>query len=473
MARPFTGRAGARSCGLAGVLLAAACAAFAQSPAETGRIPGTVVHRVDEPVFGGRLAVYEAGRGHARSILLVHGIGAGGARDFREQIAWLRESYHVVAPDLPGFGASDKGNLLYSPANYAAVLKHVAERFLRRPFVLAGHSMGAIVSLRYAATYPADVERLVVMNAPGVLHRFASSSQFIAYLGLGYVPPVLDSSEDIASLARRLLAPLARLRLDPQIILASPQLREALLASDPARIAGLAVVVEDLRTALPKVRAPTLLVWGAKDALAPPRNGRVLAKTLPNARLRLMEGVAHSPMSEAPERLRATLEPFLEHGLPPAPTAPALEKRGDGRCLNERRREFEGAYERLRIEGCTRVVIRNARVRELRVIDSLVTIVDSDIGGGDTGLYARNSGVVVTGGRIEGDVAMRVSASRLDLAAVRVEGRTAAVQAEERAAQAAAPPQDSSVVFSLSRVSSPMTRGELHEVYIVTPENPL
>jgi pimeloyl-ACP methyl ester carboxylesterase len=457
----------------AAALFAAAPRASAQAAPQPQPIAGTDTHWIDEPVFGGRIAVYETGRGNARSILLVHGIGAGGARNFRDQIAWLRESFHVVAPDLPGFGASDRANVLYSPANYAAVLKHVAQRFLRRPFVLVGHSMGAIVSLRYAAAHPGDVERLVVISAPGVLHRFSSTSQFIAYLGLAYVPPGLDLSRDIGSLAREIIAPLARLRLDPQIILSSPQLRQALLGADPAKIAGLAAVTEDLRSVLPSVRAPTLLVWGTRDSLAPPRNGRVLAKTLPNARLQLIEGAAHAPMTEAPGRLRAMLEQFHEQGLLPAPAAAAREKRGDDRCQYERGRIFDGDYGRLTVEGCRRVTIRNSRVRELRIIDSTVAIDDSIVGGGDTGLYARNSRILVTGGRIEGDVAIRVAASRLDLAAVQVDGRRAAVRAEERGAQDGEAPQESSVVFSFSQVRSPMTGGELHDVYIVTPENPL
>ncbi|MGB5082095.1 MAG: alpha/beta hydrolase, partial [Burkholderiales bacterium] len=315
--------------------------ASAQVVSERDGIPGTEVHRIDEPVFGGKVAVHEAGRGNARSILLVHGIGAGGARDYREQIEWLKKSFHVVAPDLPGFGASDKGNLLYSPSNYAAVLKRVADRFLERPFILVGHSMGAVVSLRYAATYPGDVDRLVVIDAPGILHRVSSASQFLAYLGVEFVPPAVEPMEEIANLARRFLAPLARLRLDPQIILASAQLRETLLGGDPARIAGLAVVSEDLRTALPRVRAPTLLVWGGKDALAPPRNGRVLALKLPHAQLQVIGGAAHTPMIEAPERLRAVLEPFLELGLPPPQAkSRSLGKHGEGRCLRERNRVF-------------------------------------------------------------------------------------------------------------------------------------
>jgi pimeloyl-ACP methyl ester carboxylesterase len=420
-------------------------------------------HSIDEPVFKGRMVVYETGRGNPRSILLVHGIGDEGARDYLDHIAWLAESFHVVAVDLPGFGASDKANVLYSPESYARVLKHVADRFLRRPFVLVGHSMGAVASLRYAAAYPDDVERLVVADAPGVLHRYAATSQFLAHLGLEFVPPFLDPLERFANLARRVLAPLERLTLDPQVILSSPQLRQSLLGSDPAKIAGLAVVSEDLRRVLPDVRADTLIVWGGQDTIAPLRTGKVLALKLPNARLVVIERAAHTPMQETPERFRAVLEAFLERGLPPRPGVARLEKHGEGKCRNERNRIFEGEYDSLTLDVCTRVQIRNARVRELRVLDSIVTIEDSRIGGGETGLYARNSTVVMTGGRIEGDVAIEALGSRLDLAAIEVEGRAAAVSA----------PKGSYVAFSLSRVQSPHTRGEVHDLYTVTAKNPL
>jgi len=437
----------------------------ADSAAQETRVPGTEAHRIDEPVFGGQMVVYEAGRGNARGIMLVHGIGQEAARDYRDHIAWLQKSFHVVAVDLPGFGASDKANVLYSPGNYARVLKHVAGRFLHGPFVLVGHSMGAVVSLRYAAMYPEDVRRLVVIDAPGVLHRYSVTSQYLAHLGLEFIPPAAEPLDWLTNLARKILAPLERLHLDPQVILSSPQLRQRLLGADPAKIAGLAVVSEDLRLELPKVRAETLIVWGAQDTLAPLRTGKVLALKLPRARLAVIEGAGHEVMLEAPDRFRAVLEPFLEEGLPPAPAgavAPSA-KRGDGTCRNERNRVFEGEYGRLTLDGCRNVQIRNARVRELHVLDSTVTIDDSTIGGGETGLHAYSSTIVMTGGRIEGNVAITALESRLDLAAVEVEGREAALTAPKR----------SYVVFSLCRVRSPRTQGEVHDFYAVTESNPL
>ena len=449
---------------LVAALLASTVGALPAAAQET-RVPGTEARRIDEPVFGGQMVVYEAGRGNAREILLVHGIGDEAARDFRDHIAWLQKSFHVLAVDLPGFGQSDKANALYSPGNYARVLKHVADRFLRGPFVLVGHSMGAVVSLRYAATYPEDVRRLVVIDAPGVLQRYSVTSQYLAHLGLEFVPPAAEPLDWLTNLARKVLAPLEQLHFDPQVILSSPQLRQSLLRADPAKIAGLAVVSEDLRRELPKIRADTLIVWGAQDTLAPLRTGKVLEMKLPRARLAVIERAAHEPMLEAPERFRAVLEPFLERGLPPAPASPAapLAKHGDGSCLRERNRVFEGEYDSLSLDGCQQVQIRNARVRELRILDSTVTIDDSRIGGGETGLHARSSTIVMTGGRVEGNVAITASASRLDLAAVEVEGREAAVTAPVR----------SYVVFSLCRVRSPSTQGEVHEFYAVTAKNPL
>lgn len=451
--------------GGAAALLVAALGACAQSMPGPPLLPGVATHWIDEPVFGGSVAVREAGAGNARAIVLVHGIGERGSRDFDRQIAWLQRRFHVVAPDLPGFGESDAGNFPYSPAKYTDALKRVADRFLGRPFILVGHSMGAVVALRYAATYPEDVERLVVLSAPGILHRVSSTSHYIGNLGEAVVPSVFDQTGWVASLAQRLAAPFGRPGLDPQSILESSELRETLLGGEPAKIAALAVVNEDLGDALPKVRAPTLIVWGAQDEVAPLRNARALAWKLPQARLETMEGVAHMPLTEAPGRLQGLLEPFLAAGTLAAPDTirPIAERRGEGRCQGERDRVFEGEYERLTIEGCTRAIVRLARVRELRIVDSSVTIDDSVVGGGSVGMHTRGSSVVMTGGRVEGDVAIRADASRLDLAAVELDGREAALAAG----------QPSSVVFSLSRIRSPRMQGELHGVRSVSADNPL
>lgn len=450
---------------LAAWILAVQGAHAAEDEELEDRLPGMEVQRIDEPVFKGRVVVYEGGKENARGVLLVHGIGSDGARDFREHIEWLQKSYHVVALDLPGFGQSDKANVLYSPGNYAQVLRHVAGRFLKRPFALVGYSMGAVVSLRYAAEHPEHLERLVVIDAPGVLQLQSLTSHYLAHVGLEFVPDAIDPVVGLARLARRLLAPLESLQPDLDAVLSNPEMRARVLGGDPAKIAGLAVASEDLREVLPKVAAETLIVWGADDTIAPLRSGKVLALELPRARLTLIEHAGHEVMLEAPQRFREALEPFLDRGLPPEPAGPEvrLPQHGDAECRGERDALFEGEYGKLTLEKCPEARIRNARVRELRILKSSVTIDDSRIGGGRVGIYANGAAITMTGGRVEGDTAISLRSSRLDLAAVEVEGRKAAVASQNR----------SYVVFSLSRVHSPRTNGELHGFYAVTAKKPL
>ena len=449
---------------VAALLIAAAGAQAAAQPAgESPAMPGMQLHRIEEPVFKGRVAVYEAGRGKARAILLVHGVGADGARDYSDHIAWLRESFHVVAIDLPGFGQSDRSNAEYTPANYARVLKHVSDRFIGRPFVLVGHSLGALVSLRYAAAHPDEVERLVLIAAPGVLHRFATTSRYLASL-LGVSQGDFDSLSRLGRLPGKLLAPLERLGVDPEATLEDPDQRQSMLGGDPVKIAGLAAAIDDLHREVREVRAETLILWGSRDNIAPLRNGKVLALTLPRARLSVIADAGHVPMEETPTSFRAELEPFLERGLPPPrEEVPApMPQNGDARCRHERGKVYEGGYDVLTLEGCQNITIRNARVRELRVISSTVTIEDSRIGGGKTGMLVRSSAIMMTGGHIAGDVAISVYSSRLDLAAVEVEGRDAAVKGARR----------SYVVFSMSRLKSPYTDGDVHDFFTITDRNP-
>jgi hypothetical protein len=191
----------------------------------------------------------------------------------------------------------------------------------------------------------------------------------------------------------------------------------------------------------------------------------VLAARLPRARLQVIEEAGHTPMLEAPAAFRAALAPFLERGLQAVPQTrqPPPLLQGSAHCRGKRDRVYEGDFDVLTLDGCRQITIRHARVRKLRVVDSIVAIEASHVGGGETGLHASNSTVVATGVRFEGEVAVTAQASRLDLADVELEGSHAAILAPAR----------SHVVVSFSRVRSPNVQGVLHDFFTFGPENPL
>ncbi len=416
---------------------------------------------IQEPIFQGRAQVYEFGRQHPKSVVLIHGIGDNAARDWRVLIPSLVHEYRVLTFDLPGFGRSDKANVLYSPANYTAFVKHVVEKYVRGPFYLVGHSLGGAVALRYAATYPRDVERLVLADVAGILHR-SSYSQYLSHLGVNLLPTYFPGqSEQIGKLIGLALGKAERLNLDPELIIGNASMRQKVLQASPAKIAGLALVLDDFSELIPRVTAPTLIIWGKNDPIAPLRTGLLLQTSLPDARLEILENSAHVPMQDNTEKFNALVLDHLRAPKAAPPRAPqtAVNTR-NGRCEHRQGMRFEGVYDTLVIRDCKNTVLREVRARRVAIFDSTVEIENSEIG---DGLRIEDSTLTMTGGRIDGAVAITALASRLDLAGVAIVGSELAVRA----------PLESDLVCSVCRVSSPLTQGGLHGYKVIGPRNPL
>lgn len=421
--------------------------------------------RIAEPVFGGEAQIYEAGVGRPRSIVLVHGLGSDALQDYAGAIEWLARDFHVVAFDLPGFGASSRANEAYTPRNYAAFVRHVAARFVRRPFVLVGHSMGGLVALRYAGTYPEDVERLVVADVPGVLHRLSYTSRLAASGTGALLPGVPLPAGRIEALARRLLAVVERMPVDLAAALEDPEQRQLYFEGVPERIAAFAVAAEDPREWLPTIAAPTLVVWGADDPVAPPRTARLLVERIAGSRRLLLEGVGHTPMLEAPQAFREALEPFAREGRWPqaaraagGPSATTAATR-TAACRDGQPRRFEGHFETLVLENCHGVTVRASYLRHLRVINSSVRIEGSRLGA----IELRTGTVEMTGGRLEAAMPIEAEYGHLDLAGVDIAASESVARASGQA----------SIVCSLCRIDSPAGRREMHRYVTVTPERPL
>lgn len=443
-----------------------ALALAASGPAQSA-VPGLRTHVLNEPVFNGKAYVYEAGEKHPETIVLVHGIGTEGARGFETLATWLARDYHVVMFDLPGFGRSSQGNLLYSPKKYAAFVRFVTQKYVRGRFTLLGHSMGGAIALRYAASFPEDVERLVVVDAAGILHR-AAYSQYLSEFGIDRLPVLGAQKKELEDIAGRALRFFESLNLAPEAILGSAALRARLLQGSPVKIAALALALEDFSPVPERIKAPTLIIWGKDDRLAPPRTGKLLAGLIPSARLTLLDRAGHVPMRDNPGAFRAALTQFLRGDAEPTVVAaaakptPAIPARA-GRCLNQPNKVFEGRYDTLAIERCEGAVIRNAEIGALTVSRSTVTIEASTLGNATTALAAEHSEITMTGGRIAGDVAVTLDQSHLDLAGVTLVGKDAAVRAST----------EGSVVFSICRIDSPEKRGSVHGYHLVTAATPL
>ncbi|MFK8001443.1 MAG: alpha/beta fold hydrolase [Polyangiales bacterium] len=404
------------------VLASSACGSVPRPPTTT--FPQSAQRDPGAP-YGGTLNVRRWGDASSPALLMIHGLGENASSDFEGVAETLSQNFYVLALDLPGFGASDAAEHSFHPSDYADdIARFMTREFGGRPVFLLGHSMGGAIAALIAGRHPQLVSRLALVDVAGVLHREAwAASQFIDPLRAqgGTAMPV-GMMETFLSIGRSV-------EPDPEMIIAGPRMRSVILGDDPGKIAALSLIVTDVGPALSNIQAPTLLLWGENDRIAPLRTAHVLEGRL-RTPLHLLEGVAHVPMSDAPERFVEAVSAHFGGSSTASPDA--FERRGDYTCDGEDGVELEGEYGRVELRGCEGAQIRNARIRELLVDESNVTMenVEVDAGSG-IGVVLVGGVLRATGGSIRGSVALSVSGARLDLAGVTISGTSQAFLVDE------------------------------------------
>ena len=261
-------------------------------------------------VHGQRLHVRDTGPKDAPAILMIHGFGAS-LHTWEPWAQALSRTYRVVRFDLPGSGLSDpdpQGD--YRDARTMDLLLALLDqRGIARAHVI-GHSIGGRMAWTFAAQHPQRVERLVLLAPDG----FAGPDR--AYGQQPDVPAVMGLMRHV------LPRPLLRMNLapayaDPDVLsdamttqyhdlMRAPGSRQALLS----RLQQ--TVLVDPVPLLGRIQAPTLLLWGEKDAFIPATNAADYQRALANATLVTLPGVGHVPQEEAVQEGLAAVQKFLQ-----------------------------------------------------------------------------------------------------------------------------------------------------------------
>lgn len=261
-----------------------------------------------------RLHATEAGSGPP--LLLLHGMGGSGYA-FRHIVASLAQAHRVITLDLKGFGQSEKPfDAAYRPIDQAELVADYLRRRQLSGVTLSGHSYGGAVAMLTALLVnrkePWRIRRLVLMNTPAFEQPLPRTQRFltlpvIPYLALAIVPPILNTRAAL-SVRQRATPPAtdadAMAYAEPLYDAAG---RHALIATtravvDPASLA----FVPYYRT----IRQPALLIWCRNDPTVPLANGERLAKTLPNARLAVLDHCRHMPSEEDPASTAGLIRTF-------------------------------------------------------------------------------------------------------------------------------------------------------------------
>ena len=276
----------------------------AELEARYGRAPSAFPE-----VAGLRLHVRDTGPRDAHSVIMLHGLGSS-LHTWEPWAEALSDRYRVIRYDLPGFGltgADPTGD--YSDARAEAVLAALMDRLGVRKASLIGNSMGGKLAWQFAADHPDRVDKLVLISpdgfaSPGFEYGKEPKIPAVARV-LPYTLPTFLLRMNLAPAygdPTRLTEDTVRRYRD---LMLAPGVRQALLDRTAQ------VRLQPPEPMLRRIQAPTLLVWGEKDALIPFSNAQGYQNAMPHARLVSFPGLGHVPQEEDAARSLVPVAAFL------------------------------------------------------------------------------------------------------------------------------------------------------------------
>ena len=245
----------------------------------------------------------DQGSGKAPALFLFHSLLSDRA-SFDAIVPKLSQSFSLIVPELPGFGASRAvgGGLAAVADRMAEAVKEAASG---AETIVLGNGYGGFVALQMAIRHPAIAAKLILADCGAAFSE--SGREAFRNMAAASKAKGLAAITDVAM--RRLFAPEFQAQ-HPDLMQGR---REAFLKTDSEVLqAACAQLAElDLRGELARVKVPVLVLVGEHDEATPPPMSRELAAGLPDARLKILAGCAHVPQLQSPGMFLDAIGDFL------------------------------------------------------------------------------------------------------------------------------------------------------------------
>lgn len=235
--------------------------------------------------------------GNGKPVVLMHGWGCSLQTLASIQATVINEGFRSIAIDFPGFGDTPEPSEVWGVEQYTTSVESLLDELHITNPILLGHSFGGRVGLLMASRR--QIDKLILVDAAGVKPRRK----------LGYYLRVWwfkTSKRVISALfpqqkALTIIEQMRKSRGSSDYSQATPMMR-AILSK---------VVSEDLCHVMPKITAPTLLIWGADDTATPLADAKKMERLIPNAGLVAFENCGHYSFLDNPRGFAAVLKSFL------------------------------------------------------------------------------------------------------------------------------------------------------------------
>jgi pimeloyl-ACP methyl ester carboxylesterase len=258
---------------------------------------------------GGITTAYlEAGSGPP--VLMMHGSGPGvsGTANWQYNIPVLAEKFHVLAPDIVGFGATERpADIVYSLRAWTDHVWAFLDALGIEKTAIVGNSLGGRIALQMATDRPERISRMVLMGSPGVgmslteglqaLRAYEPSHDAMRALLRNYfaVDPTLITDE------------LVEIRYEASVADGAYEAYRAMFFDSRHKGSELGITEDEVRA----ITTPTLLVHGREDKVVPVQVSVTMLGLLPNADLHVFSACGHWTQIERAEEFSALVADYL------------------------------------------------------------------------------------------------------------------------------------------------------------------
>jgi pimeloyl-ACP methyl ester carboxylesterase len=250
----------------------------------------------------------EQGDQAEEAIVFLHGYSDSWF-SFSRVLPLLSPEYHAFVPDQRGHGESERPECCYTVDDFAADVDAFMDAVRIEEAILVGHSGGTLIPPRVAVSYPHRVSRLILIGSAIMGHNNE------AMVGLG---------EEVRALEDPIPPEFAREFQESTIYNPLPEEFLEKVVSEslklPARVwrdyMERVILTPDHAARLGEIDVPTLILWGEQDAMFSREEEEQLARTIPDATLKVYPETGHAVHWERPEEVVRDLEEFMTDTRP-------------------------------------------------------------------------------------------------------------------------------------------------------------
>ncbi|MEO1431916.1 MAG: alpha/beta fold hydrolase [Cyanobacteria bacterium J06633_8] len=263
--------------------------------------------------------------GTFQPLMLLHGFGAS-IGHWRHNLEIFGKQHTVYALDMLGFGASEKAQANYSIDLWVEQIHDFWKTFIRKPVILIGNSIGSLISLAAAVKHPEMVEGVVMMSLPDPNLEREAIPAFL-YPLVATIKNVVANPLLVKTVFHFIRQP-SILRRSATLAYANPEaITDELLdilvkpTQDRGSAGALTALViaqnnpdysPNVKQLLSNLTIPTLMIWGEKDKIIPPKLASEFVRYNENIQLITLENIGHCPHDECPSQVNQTILDWIK-----------------------------------------------------------------------------------------------------------------------------------------------------------------